>query len=367
MNAEEPANVPSDRFHNLSHALRTIALEQSPKGAERAVSIGASGRWYFDWFEQCVGPIKEHVGVEALEPMPEDLPPYVRWVTNTADHLDDVEDESADLVFAGQTTEHLWAHELAGFLLEAHRVLRAGGWLVLDSPNRLVTEHLRWSHGGHTVELSRSEMTELLDLAGFRVVIERGIWRCRFGSEVLALEEDLENDELTARRIATADQNPDDSFVWWLEAERLDTAPNGEQLRRRVNEMFRDIWPTRVSRGMWTGPPEDSLQIAAGASGLIAATLPFPLHAGAWELSVALVKGDPADARGLAAEIVAPGGAMVHRLDAPSAVVDHNVVSWRFVHENLWFALGINLLVDRVERPVTLAMPIDLSLVDAVR
>ena len=47
-----------------------------------------------------------------------------------ADQMSDVGDGYVDLVFAGQTTEHLWEHELAGFLVEprdpagGHRNLR---------------------------------------------------------------------------------------------------------------------------------------------------------------------------------------------------------------------------------------------------
>jgi len=58
-----------------------------------------------------------------------------RYTAATADRFEGVEDDSVDLVFAGQTTEHLWAHELTGFLLQAHRVLHVDGLLVMDSPN----------------------------------------------------------------------------------------------------------------------------------------------------------------------------------------------------------------------------------------
>src|SRR4051794_37667394 len=119
--------VPSDYFHGLLHELRTLELERVPKGARQVLSVGANGRWYFDWFEHSYGPVDRHVGVEAYEPKPAHLPPYVQWIVNTADKMSGVEDASVDLVFAGQTTEHLWADELAGFLLESHRVLTEGG------------------------------------------------------------------------------------------------------------------------------------------------------------------------------------------------------------------------------------------------
>ncbi|MGH9135183.1 MAG: methyltransferase domain-containing protein, partial [Ilumatobacteraceae bacterium] len=173
--------VPSEYFHAVLHELRTVELERLPKGARRALSVGASGRWYFDWFERSVGQLDVHIGVEAFEAEPADLPSYVHWIPTSADRFDGVADEDVDLVFAGQTSEHLWARELADFLVQSHRVLRPDGRLVVDSPNRLVTEHLRWSHGGHTVELAAGEIRELLRLAGFRPESLRGLWRCRFG------------------------------------------------------------------------------------------------------------------------------------------------------------------------------------------
>jgi SAM-dependent methyltransferase len=270
------STIPSDFFHNALHELRTMSLEKVPRGARRAVSVGASGRWYFDWFERCVGALDAHVGVEAFELRPEDLPRHVEWVESTADRFEGVPDERADLVFAGQTTEHLWATELVGFLLEAARVLAPGGRLVLDSPNRLVTEHLRWSHGGHTIELSSAEMEELLAYAGFDVDVRRGLWRCRFGSAVLQLEEELSRPKVLVRRVAETE--PDDAFVWWLEATRAAREPDSASLSRRVEALFDEHWPTRVSRGLWPGPGVDTA--VPSACGPLAAAA----HAARWPM-----------------------------------------------------------------------------------
>lgn len=357
----DAANVPSDRFHNLNHTLRTLALEDAPKGSERVLSIGASGRWYFDWFEQCVGPVREHIGVEAFEAQPDDLPSYVRWVANTADHLDDVLDESVDLVFAGQTTEHLWAHELSGFLLESHRVLRPGGWLVLDSPNRLVTEHLLWSHGGHTVELSLDEISELVQLAGFRMSVQRGIWRCRFGDRTYQLEEGLADDDLTARRIATGTDRPDDCFVWWVEAQRLSGRADPAALERRVVELFERHWATRISRGFWPGPPEHSTTtIAAGSSGVLRSTLPFPLHQGSWELEFELVDGSFDDLDDWSVAIVGPGDELIHELRPADAETTTKTARWTFQQPFLLFALVVELRASLVRNALRVRAPIAL-------
>ena len=41
--------TPSDFFHNALHALRTLELERVPRVGTRALSVGANGRWYFEW------------------------------------------------------------------------------------------------------------------------------------------------------------------------------------------------------------------------------------------------------------------------------------------------------------------------------
>jgi SAM-dependent methyltransferase len=355
----------TDRFHALNHALRTVALEQAPKGARRVASIGASGTWYFDWFEACVGPVDEHLGVEAFEAQPDDLPAYVRWVTDTADHLDSLPDGSVDMVFAGQTTEHLWEHELSGFVLEAHRVLSVGGWLVADSPNRLVTEHLAWSHGGHTVELTPSEFGEVLELAGFRVGRSEGLWRCRFGDEVLQLEDELADEITTVRRIVTAAPEPDESFVWWIEAERLDREPDVEAVQRRVREIYEANWNTRVCRGMWPGPGAGVLPITAADRGLVAASLPFPLHAGRWRLTIKLAAGSADDARDVTVRLVAPGDFVAAELSGADAELDGQRMAWTFDQPFLLFALSLELHVGDGTGEVSLVMPWDLRLAPA--
>jgi SAM-dependent methyltransferase len=360
---EEGAATTSATFHQTLHELRTIELERVPKGAKRVLSVGAAGRWYFDWFEVCVGELDLHVGVEAFEPRPDDLPANAVWIESTADHLDGVPDGDIDLVFAGQTTEHLWADELAAFLLEAGRVLHMGGQLVIDSPNRLVTEHLRWTHGGHTVELSADEMAELLVLAGFDIRSVRGLWACRFGGRVHELEDDIGDPAVLARRIVLGPDRPDDSFVWWIVAERSVRTPEPARLLDRVRELYREHWDTRVSRGMWPGPESATLELRPGREGLVSSSLPMMLHAGPWELTVTAAEGRLADLTGLRAAITSPGRHVIHPLDDPVVQSAHQV-AWRFDQADLQMALSIELLVERVEAPVQLRMPVSLRQVD---
>jgi hypothetical protein len=354
-----PTDVPSEFFHMALHELRTVELDRLRGSYERVVSVGASGRWYFDWFERSVGEVAEHVGVEAFEEEPDDLPPYVRWNATTADRFDGLDDQNVDIVYAGQTTEHLWAEELTGFLLQARRVLRGSGLLVLDSPNRLVTEHLDWSHGGHTVELSPAEITELVGLAGFRVESMRGVWRCRFGDELLELEERLTDGPMLVRRITDGPDHPDDCFVWWLVA-----TPAGEPapaaLARRVGELYERHWPTRVSRGMWPGPTHDGPSIAPGST-LRVQSLPFMLREGRWALGLQLAEGSTDDVGAVEVRLLLPGGHVVHSLTRDMARVTTDRFEWEFDQPELMFALAISVELAAVRRPVRLAMPLPIG------
>ena len=357
--------VPSDTCHNANHSLRTVELERVPKGAKQVLSVGANGRWYFDWFEACVGEVDRHVGVEAFEPKPDDLPPYVDWVVNTADHMDDVADGTIELVFAGQTTEHLWAHELTGFLLEAHRVLGPSGVLVLDSPNRLITEQLHWSHGGHTIEISREEIEQLLDLAGFDLESMRGVWSCREGGRLLQLEENIDDPAVFARRAANAADRPDDSFVWFLVARRADRAPDRAALATTVDALFEAHWPTRVTRGLFPRPGATELAIAAGSHGVLGRTLPYPMHSGTWTLTVRLTQGRWESLDSFTVRILLPSLEPLHILPLSSALIDGPSATWTIDQPWLLFALSIEIEVGGVSEDVALELPLDLRPVPA--
>lgn len=349
--------VNSDTFHHVLHELRTLELERIPIEGGRFLSVGASGRWYFDWFDAHVGSATEHIGVEAFEGVPDDLPDYVRWIESTADRFDGVDADSVDLVFAGQTTEHLWADEMVGFLTEANRVLVDGGLLVADSPNRLITEHLRWSHGGHTVELSAGEMRELMTLAGFDIISTRGAWLCELEGRVLELEEDMDSAALVARRTALGGEDPDGSFVWWIVATKSG-APQVDALTERVAQLYDEHWSTRVSRGMWPGPGSRGPMVTSGHTGLICESLPMFVQPGNYRLTVSLDEGEWADLVDFRVDITSPGHHLIHRLSAAEGVTDGGSISWEFERDELIFALSLELHVSSVTGPVRIHMPV---------
>ena len=81
------------------------------RGARTVLSVGASGAWYFDWFDRAYGAVERHIAVEAFLPRPDELPENVEWLAADLagpDGVASVDSGSVDLVFSGQNIEHLW-------------------------------------------------------------------------------------------------------------------------------------------------------------------------------------------------------------------------------------------------------------------
>ncbi|HLL81285.1 MAG TPA: methyltransferase domain-containing protein, partial [Longimicrobium sp.] len=249
--ASTPAQAPAPvDFNMLLHRSRGALLRTMPPGANRLLSAGCSGGWYFDWMEQCYGRVPEHIGIEYYSLRPASLPDNVTWIANTASDMSDVASHGIDLLFSGQNIEHLWPEEVAGFLVEAARVVRQGGHLVVDSPNRDITARYKWSHPEHTIELTVAEMSELLTLAGFEVTRSAGIWLCRDPrtGRLLPLDANTPDDWSTTERLVAGYALPEHSFIWWLEARRTTQEPRREELERRLQALFATAWPERLQR-----------------------------------------------------------------------------------------------------------------------
>lgn len=243
---------PSIDFNLLLHQSRSALLRAMPSsGVHTLISAGCSGSWYFEWIESHYGSVKKHIGIEYYSPQPSDLPQNVEWIVNTVSEMSDIQDKSCELVFSGQNIEHLWPEEISGFLLEAARVISTGGHLVIDSPNREFTNQFNWSHPEHIIELTVEEIKKLVKLAGFDVVKVHGIWLCQdpLSNRLLSLEPNADDLEWsTTERVISAIEQPQRSFIWWLEACRSDRPPAQKELEIEVKRIFEIAWPERITR-----------------------------------------------------------------------------------------------------------------------
>jgi SAM-dependent methyltransferase len=279
-------------FNVLLHELRSRELGRLPPDAATVLHGGSAGQWYFDWFQdRYTTTVRRHIGVDALSGRPELFADEVEWLQQSLGDLSPVGDGEVDLVFAGQVIEHLWPEEVVGFLLEARRVLRRAGFLVMDSPNRRVTAALGWEHPEHTVEFRPDEIVELLELAGFGEISMRGLWLCfdRDHQRFLSLEGAPSDGDWTVEcRAVAAENRPEDSFVWWAKAARGDGCADEQRLKQRVDEIYADYRRGRFARlqhraGVESGIGVDRIvTVTPGEFGFLVFGPFVPMQRGSW-------------------------------------------------------------------------------------
>jgi hypothetical protein len=86
-------------------------------------------------------------------------------------------DSSVDLVYSGQSIEHVTVAEGRKVLAEVRRILRPGGHLAIDTPNARVTRIMQEKliDPDHKVEYTWPELRELITDAGLEVVRAQGL------------------------------------------------------------------------------------------------------------------------------------------------------------------------------------------------
>src|SRR5580658_3546836 len=86
-------------------------------------------------------------------------------------------DGSFDLVYSGQSIEHVSVSDADKVLAEVARVLRPGGHLGLDTPNATVCrlQQAEFIDPDHDYEYTHTEMVEKLGAAGFEIVEAKGL------------------------------------------------------------------------------------------------------------------------------------------------------------------------------------------------
>lgn len=101
----------------------------------------------------------------------------VDYLYQSMTDLRPIPDETVDLVYSGQSIEHVTREDAAKTYAEVLRVLKPGGYFCLDTPNGRITrlQQAKFIDPDHKIEYTHSELRGDLEQAGFKVRAERGL------------------------------------------------------------------------------------------------------------------------------------------------------------------------------------------------
>ena len=101
----------------------------------------------------------------------------VRFEYHSMTELDRYANDEFDLVYSGQSIEHISEQAGKQFLNDVFRLLKPGGWLALDTPNARATrlQQDEFIDPDHEVEYYPEQLEEMIASAGFRIVEAKGL------------------------------------------------------------------------------------------------------------------------------------------------------------------------------------------------
>jgi predicted SAM-dependent methyltransferase len=102
----------------------------------------------------------------------------VSYVYSSMTDLSAIEDATVDLVYSGQSIEHVTREEAITVFREVRRVLKAGGYFCFDTPNRNISKlgHAnKFIVDDHKYEYTHTEIVALIEASGFAVCEAKGL------------------------------------------------------------------------------------------------------------------------------------------------------------------------------------------------
>ena len=169
------------------HDARCLLVKNYLPACEYIIDLGGSGGGVPGGGLLCMGyphapkkiaivDLPPHEQFWKHEPPQPEAHPYVgtevHYVYDGMDNLSAFENDSQDLVWSGQSIEHVPMLVARKTIQEAFRVLKPGGWFCLDTPNRKLTKILSrvgYVHPEHFYEYEPNELLKIFETYGFKV------------------------------------------------------------------------------------------------------------------------------------------------------------------------------------------------------
>jgi SAM-dependent methyltransferase len=184
----------SDFVTGLPRAARILDLGGTHQGLPDGALVHLGYPYPFERLVVVDLPVDErdeiYQGGGSGEPVVSELGP-VEFAFHSMVDLSRYKDESFDLVYSGQSIEHVTEADGDAVVRQARRVLAPGGWFCLDTPNGPVwrlRSNAPMNHD-HKIEYSAGELVAKLERAGFEVTECKGLNLMRAGVAAKTFDE----------------------------------------------------------------------------------------------------------------------------------------------------------------------------------
>jgi len=173
----------------MTHHARVKLVSTRLPEAEVIVDLGAAAgsiyaMGYPHVFKKLIAvdlPPADRIDMYRNLELPEVLTPNgpIQPLLRNMSDLEPIASASVDLVWSGQSIEHITEEEAEKVYAEVRRILTPDGHFCLDTPNRLMTEiHIGtsdWIHPEHKIEYYPDHLQRNLRNAGFTIVDQLGL------------------------------------------------------------------------------------------------------------------------------------------------------------------------------------------------
>ena len=167
-------------------------------------------------------PVKRVTGITGAESAPvyaSDDGAQVSYLYQSMAQPLPLEGGSADMVFSGESIEHVTETEAALICEEAFRILKPGGHFCLDTPNEALTRlesPNKYLHPEHRKEYQVPELRAKLERASFTIVQE---------AEICPMPETLRTHRFDSSELITncrLSETPEEGYLFYLHAMKAD-------------------------------------------------------------------------------------------------------------------------------------------------
>jgi len=166
---------------SLPPARRILDLGGASQGNPAGALVDIGWPYEFDQLVIVDLPGQERHELFAVGPRPDRVDSAlgpVEYRYHSMADLDQYDDAAFDMVFSGQSIEHVVEADADRLLAGAYRVLEPGGLLCLDTPNgRVCRLHVGESliHPDHKIEYTHEQLSAKVEAAGFEIVEPKGL------------------------------------------------------------------------------------------------------------------------------------------------------------------------------------------------